>query len=135
MPASFTTVRTALKTTLSSIDGLTVYDTAPGQVTVPAAYVLPGDPVVAFDSTMARGSDDFQFIVRVLVSASVADASQNNLDKYLAGTGAASIKATVDGNLGGAVDFARVSQARNYGEYEHNGTTYLGVEFVVEVTA
>lgn len=133
MPASYSAVKAALKTTLESIDGLHVYDTPPGQIIVPAALVLPGEPLITYDETMARGSDSMQIIVRLLVSQQVVDIAQDNLDPYLAPEGDLSIKATVDGNLGGAVDYARVAQARNYGEYEYAGVTLLGVEFVVEV--
>lgn len=135
MPATLTAVRTALSTALAAIPGLNTSPTAPGQVTIPMAFVMPGEPVVSFDSTMARGSDDFQFIVRLLVGNQTDYASQGEIDKYLAGTGTHSVKEAVDGNLGGAVDFSRVATARNYGEFDHNGVIYLGVEFVVEVTA
>jgi len=135
MPATLTAVRDALATALATIPGLNTSATAPGQVTIPIAFVLPGDPVVSFDSTMARGSDDFQLIVRLLVGQQTDYASQDEIDKYLAGTGTHSVKEAVDGNLAGAVDFARVASARNYGEFDHNGALYLGVEFVVEVTA
>lgn len=137
MPAaSYSTVRDALKTALDTIDGLTVYATANSTVNPPAAVVLPGDPVISFDSTMARGADDMLFVVRLLVGQQTDYAAQDKIDAYLAGTGPSSVKAAVDGNLGGVVDFARVSQARNYGEFEHpDGHVYLGVEFVIEVTA
>lgn len=135
MPVGFSAVRSALKTRLQTISGLTVYATAPGQVNPPAAIILPGEPLVSYDSTMARGSDDLQMVIRVLVAPQIDYASQDDLDVYLAGSGASSVKEAVDGNLGGTVDFARVVLARNYGDFDHNGVTYLGVEFVVEVTA
>ena len=135
MPAaSYSNIRAKIAEALRQIDGLHAYDRAPGQVVTPAAVVLPGDPAVSYDSTMARGSDDMLFIVRVLVGAAVDQASQDTLDAYLAGTGDSSIKAVIDGNLDGTVHFARVAEARNYGEYEHGGVSLLGVEFVVEVT-
>lgn len=135
MPVGFTQVRTAIQVRLQTIDGLRVHDTAPGQVVAPVAIVLPGEPVITYDATMARGSDDLQVVVRLLVAQGADYASQAELDKYLAGSGAHSVKAAVDSDLDGLVSFARVAAARNYGEFDHGGTLYLGVEFVVEVTS
>lgn len=135
MPASFSSIRSAIKGALETIDGLHAYAEAPGQIVAPAAIVLPASPLINYDATMQRGSDDYQLVIRLLVNASVDDTSQTNLDAYLEPSGASSIKAAIDGDLGGVVDFARVARADNYGEYEYAGVTYLGVEFVVEVTA
>lgn len=135
--ASYSAIRDGLKTALETIEGLRVDDTAPGQINPPAAVILPGDPVVSWDSTFDRGSDDFQFIARVLVSLADLRTAQDALDAFLAGSGDSSVKQAVEGDdtLGGVAYSTAVSSARNYGEYSYAGVTYLGVEFVVDISA
>jgi hypothetical protein len=135
--ASLSALRAGIAARLATIPGLTVYASPPGQVNVPAAIVLPAADFVTFDATMGRGSDDFSFLARVLVADTVADVGQDSLDAYLAGSGAHSVKAAIegDGTLGGIASYAVVTSARAYGDYEYAGLSYLGVEFAVEVTA
>lgn len=128
-------IRDGIKARLDTITDLNTYDTAPGQVIVPAAVVIPGKPSISYDSTMARGSDDYLFTIQLLVSKAIDDAGQDKLDGYLNSSGATSVKAAVDGTLGGTVDFARVATADDYGLTEWNGITYLGAKITVEVTA
>lgn len=133
--ASVSGIRDGLKTRLATIIGLRAHDTAPGQVQPPAAIVTPG--TIQFDSTMARGADDFTFVITLLVSAAVDRTAQDALDAYLAGSGAKSVKAAVeaDVSLGGAAHFARVVGVNQYGLIEYGGVQYLGAEFLVQVTA
>lgn len=133
--ATVSAIRDGIKARLATIDGLNTYDTAPDQVLAPAAVVIPGKPAVSYDSTMARGSDDYRFTIQLLVSKQIDHDAQDKLDGYLDASGATSVKAAVDGTLGGTVDFARVATADDYGLTEWNGITYLGARFTVEVTA
>ncbi len=134
--ASVTSIRSGLATRLATITGLTAHATLKGQV-VPPAAVVEG-PDIDFDATMGRGSDDFVFTVKLLVSSSVTDQAQAKLDGYLAGSGATTtVKGAIeaDDTLGGAVSFAWVARVRQYGLVEYAGVQYVGCEFLIEVTA
>jgi hypothetical protein len=139
--AGFNAVRTALAQRLASVPGLTVYAEVPDSPEVPAAIIFPGfegEPTIRFDSTMARGSDDLLFTVVLLVQYADDVSGQDELDAYLDGSGAKSVKALIeaDETLGGLVSFARVREARNYGSRQSAVTAprYLGVELCVEIT-
>lgn len=133
--ASISAIRDGLKTRLETISGLRAHDTVPGQINPPAAVVRRRQ--INFDSTMARGSDDFLFTITLLIQFGENRNAQNQLDAYLAGSGTLSIKAAIEGEqtLGGVVDFARVAQAGEDALMEYNGVEYLSVDFTVEVTA
>lgn len=133
--ASVSAIRDGLSTALGAISGLRAYDTVPGQVSPPAAIVEPASPLIVFDSTMGRGSDELAFNVTVLVQYGTDRTSQDALDAYLAGSGASSVKAAIeaDDTLGGIVSYARVASATDYGPMTFAGVDYLGVRFSVEV--
>jgi hypothetical protein len=119
---------------------LAVHAQVPDSITPPAAVIMPGfegEPAIRFDSTMARGADDFLFTVTLLVSSADDLSGQEELDAYLEGSGARSVKAVVeaDPSLGGVAHFARVREARNYGPQTWGEARYFGVDFGVEVTA
>lgn len=140
--ASIVAIRDGLKTNLQTISGLRVTEYVTGTIVTPAAIITPGDggrgrQAIMFDATMGRGSDDYLFTVIVLVSNTVERTSTDALDAYLAGSGATSIKAAVesDERLGGVAHFARVQGVHDYGLIDYGGQTYLGAEFIVEVTA
>jgi len=131
--ASLSSMRTGLQTRLATITGLNAYDKAPGTVVVPAAFPMPGP--IEFDETMGRGSDLYTFRVRLLVQRSTETYAQEDLDAYLAGSGSSSIKAAIEGDetLSGVADWTRVTGVPVYGDIEHNGISYLGADFIVEV--
>lgn len=133
--ASDTSIRDGIVTRLQTIAGLTAYDHIPGHVNVPAATV--SRRVTRFDSVMARGADDFEYVVRVLVSNADPKLAQEQMSEYLAGSGAKSIKAAIEGDqtLAGVVDFARVREAAEEGITHVGDVDYMAVDFVVEVTA
>lgn len=136
--ADITTILEAVATRVKTITSLANRASAFGKdfVDPPWAIVVP-EPgeFIHFDSTLARGSDDLSVCIKVLVGAATDRVSQQNLNAYLATSGASSIKAAVDGDLGGAVHFATVRSARNYGDVEWGGAVFNGVEFAVEVCA
>lgn len=135
--ASLSALRAGLATRLATITGLHVYANPLGLINPPAALVIPAGNFLDFDATMGRGSDNFRFTVRLLVAETVADLGQDALDPYLAGSGASSIKAAIegDGSLGSIASFTVVTGAEGYGGYEYGGVSYLGCDFSVEVTA
>lgn len=140
MTADISAIRDGLKTNLETISGLRVWEYVTGTVAVPAAVIVPGDGgrgrrAIDYDQTMGRGSDMFMFTILVLVSDAVERTSVDELDAYLAGSGASSVKAAVesDETLGGIVGWTNVQGVQDYGRIQYGGQTYLGAEFIVEV--
>jgi hypothetical protein len=136
-------MRDGFKTRLETISGLRVHEYAKGAVNPPFAVVVPGAPgidrhAIDFDATMGRGSDDYLFTIFLGVSNADDRTAHDALDEYLASAGGKSVKDAVEGNGGnleGTCSFVRVRGVRNYGIIEYAGVTYLGAEFVCEVTA
>lgn len=133
MTWSVSAIRDGLKTALETIGGLRAYDTEPGQVSVPAAVVIPGEPFVEYDLAMGDNADQLNFVVLVLVQRADDRTAQDALDGYLAGSGALSVKSAIEGTLGGVVNDASVSTAVGYGPYSYANVEYLGVKFNVSV--
>jgi hypothetical protein len=106
-----TQVRKGLKANLEAIKGMRVYDLIPTPAVAPCAIV--GQLDFTFDLNNARGLDQANLDVVVLVGRFSERAAQNDLDKYLAGEGAFSIKTAIesDRTLGGACNTLRVTSA------------------------
>lgn len=102
-------VKDALDTALSTITGLRVFDYVPDGLAPPAAVIEPLE--VEFDAAMQRGLDVYTAYVLVIVGRMSERTASDRLDVYLAGSGAGSVKAAIDGTLGGAVASARVTRA------------------------
>lgn len=121
----FNTTMDALGARLLTISGLRVYDFLADSVAPPAAVVAL--PEITYDFTKGRGTDRVVFPVHVLISK-VSDRASR--DKY--GAYAVSVKAAVDGTLGGTVHTARVVSAIA-SIMSVAGTDYLAATFNVEV--
>lgn len=147
MPGTIVGIKNGLKTRLETIpsfgDGRIYHyvpDTqeAPSVTIVPGTFI-PGDTKAAlqFDSSFGRGSDEYVFTLAVVVSRTVDRAAADQLDKFLAPSGAESIKAAIeaDPTLGGAAHFAHVDRVVQYGALVWNGMSFFGAQIVVEVTA
>jgi hypothetical protein len=121
-------VRDGLKTRLQTISGLRAYDLIPDTVVPPAAVV--GQLDFTFDIDNARGLDQAQVDVLVIVQRFSERTGQDKLDAYLAGSGASSIKAAIEGDrtLGGAVQTLRVTGAEA-GTYDSQGVTFLSYRY------
>ena len=121
-------VRDGLKTRLQTITGLRVYDLIPDTVTPPAAVV--GQLDLTFDINNARGLDQANCDVMVIVQRLSERVAQDKLDAFLAGSGAGSIKAAIEGDrtLGGAVNTLRVISAEG-GTYESAGALFLSYRY------
>jgi hypothetical protein len=125
-------VRTALKTRLETIDGLRVYDTAPDAVVPPAVVIKPA-PGQLIDYNSATGVDDLRFTLILVVPRRDEGAAQDELDSYLARSGANSIYATISGLAVPGTDFAEVMNASDYGGYTYANETFFGCKFLVVV--
>jgi hypothetical protein len=128
-------IRRGLAQRLRTIEGLEAYTFITSRPNVPAAMVSRRH--TAYDATMARGSDDFEYLITMAVSWADPEVAQESMSRYLDTAGDLSVKAAVEAEdtLGGVVDFARVVEAREELIREFGDTPYLTVEIVVEVTA
>jgi hypothetical protein len=122
------TVRDGLKTRLQTITGLRAFDLIPEVPTPPCAIV--GQLDFTFDIDNARGLDQAYVDIYVIVQRFDARSGQDKLDAYLAGSGAGSIKAALEGDrtLGGAVQTLRVLSAES-GTYDSQGNLYLSYRY------
>lgn len=126
-------VREALATAIETgITGLRCYPRWPGSINPPCAIVVRRetqyDPAFDVDA-------DTTLAVRVLLGFVNTQGGQEDLDDYLAPTGAKSIPAVInaDPTLGGLVAWARpsVAEAELLGTF--GGIDYLYSDIVVEV--
>ncbi len=78
--------------------GLTCLSYVPDAIATPMLF--PADIEQDFTGAMARGMDTLTVTVRVLVSRADDRAGQELLDSFLSGSGAASLKAAIEGTVG-----------------------------------
>jgi hypothetical protein len=136
--ASLAEIRTAIQATLDAAfidDPITGYDQVPESVNVPAFVVVPR--ASDFQLAFGRGIDSYTFGVIVLVSRRDDELAQEDLDPYVTGAGASSIRQAIWGarhlGLGDDVE-ARVTGMTDYGgTYAFGSTEYAGAQLTVEV--
>ena len=134
--ADIAAIRSGLKTRLAtSSTFIQVAATVPDTVSVPAAIVQPGSPVVEYHQTFGNGLERFLFKVLVLAQRFDEEANQTLLDGFLSGSG--SIQTLIEGDttLGGTCSVCQVVSADTYGLVDINDTPFLGCEYSVEVYA
>lgn len=117
---------------LDEIPGLNVFPYWVKKVPVPGATVgLPSE--IEYDQTYGRGLDKMTVPIIVLVGMVSAKASAAELNAYMDGSGARSIK----WNLNGARDWAScddvVVRSVIPDTYSSGGVVLLGAEFTVDV--
>jgi hypothetical protein len=128
-------IQDGLATRLATIDGLRTANYIPDQINPPVAIPIPTG--ITYDTTFARGMDEYAFTILVLVGAASDRTAQALMARYCAPSGAASIKAMVeaDKTLGGAAFDCRVMEMRNYQQTPVGDQMYLSAEFTVQVYA
>ena len=128
-------LRTGIATNLATISGLRTAATVPSDPKPPVAVVMPNS--ITFDTAFARGLDEYEFIVLVIVGKVDDRTAQNALDGYCNPTGAESVKTAIerDKTLGGNAQTLRVTNMRNYSALSIAENTYLAAEFTVQVYA
>lgn len=141
---TITEIREALATRFATIPGLRVHAEAPGQINPPVAIIIPGmgnqtsqgSAVVSYDSTFARGSNDYLFTAKLVVAKPDDRTAQNKLDSYLSVDGANSLYTALDtdSTLGGLVSFARLKNVYFYGLVPWGNIDYFGADILIEVT-
>lgn len=128
-------IRSGLATRLGTISGLRTSSTMPDQVNPPVAIVAPVG--VDYDLNAGNGLTRYNFLITVLVARADGRSAQNQIDSYIAPTGATSIKAAIEGDrtLGGKAQTCRVTGVNNYALIDTLEIPFLSVDFVVEVYA
>ena len=135
MTATLTEVRNALKATLESISGLRVHAFPKGEISPPAAVIMPAEGAFLSYRVTMDASHDLELTITVFTQWSTDAGATEALDAYLADSGTKSIYAAVeaDQTLGGVVDSCTVVSAQNHGKVTYGGPDYFAVEFAVEV--
>lgn len=118
-------IRTDLARALEDVDGLSSYDTVPGQVNTPAAVVAPEDIEYHVDF---EGGATYTLTIQFLVSIGDWATAQETLDGFVShdGTAVAAIEASEDVN-------ASVIGIQAYGLTQFANTDYLGAQLIVRV--
>jgi len=130
---SFKALRATVAGVLNGFGGLNGYGKLPGTVNLPAAVVMPSaGQFYVFDTTMERGSDDIKLTILLLVSTAVNENAQDQLDDFLPG-GQYNIKAQLEGNLSGQVEYITVDVAQDYSLHMVAGTQYFGMQVLCTV--
>jgi len=114
--ASIKEIRTAIQTVVGdALNELTVYRTVPDVENLPALVVMPAE--TNFVAAMGRGVDTHTFSLYLLVSNREAELAQDELDDYVTGSGAKSIRQVVwlNRTLGLANTDAHISGMSGYG--------------------
>jgi hypothetical protein len=133
--ATMSELRAALAVRLATITGLRTSATLPDQPAPPQAVVYPDR--VLYDTALGRGSDEYTFIVLVIVGRIAERSAQTSLDAYCNPSGATSIKAAIEGDstLGGKAFDCRVTEMRGQSSLTIGDATYLTAEFSVTALA
>lgn len=127
--ASLAAVRDAIKATLeANIAGIHGYDTVPEVTNLPAIVAAPVQ--IDFTFANARGTDEYQFDLFVLVSTIDMRRAQELLDSFITGAGASSVREVIYNNsalgLADGTD-AHVANMRGYGgSYESANIHHIG---------
>lgn len=130
------TVRAGLAARLDTISGLRVYATPPDSVQeLPAAVVAYRGPAATYDHVLGAADAWYRFEVLLLVGSADEGQAQEDLEPYMGPTGASSVKAAVDGTLGGNADWASVGQGTPVARLTFpgkQGSQYWGTKFPVD---
>ncbi|MPZ89404.1 MAG: hypothetical protein GEU81_15310 [Nitriliruptorales bacterium] len=126
--ASLSALRDALKATITgAIPELHVYDTVPDNAQLPALIVTPRS--AAFAEAMGRGVDSWEFELVVLTQYGDPATAQDALDRFVTGSGTASIREAIWNNrsLGLTSTHTYVAAMSDYNaRMEIGGTEVVG---------
>lgn len=121
-------IRDDLKTRLTTIGGITVYDTVPAKPEVPCAVIEP--QAITVHSSFERGSCDVAFTVLILVQCADWLSAQDALDGYASIGQAGSVVDALELAAGGA-EFVTVNLIDGYGTVTVGENMFGSVTFHV----
>jgi len=127
---NLSTVRTALREALSTIDGLSVSSVRVSSIAPPHAVIVIGP--IEYDATMGRGSDIGQAQIIVYVSRADDGVGIQQLDAFRTGTGERSIKAAIEAAAGDGISYFRVRRSEE-GTASLGDQEFIAATFDVEV--
>ena len=132
---TFSELRTGLATNLATIAKLRTANLIPDQINPPIAIITP--ETITYDTAFARGLDEYNFTVLVIVHRVAERSAQSSLDAFCNPTGSTSIKTAIesDRSLGGKAQTLRVTDLRTYQALSVGDVDYLAAEFSVVVYA
>jgi hypothetical protein len=115
------------------------FDYVPDDFDPPAIY--PEGVKVDFDQTHGRGTDKITVRLRLLCARTDDREGQHQLYRFLAGSGAGSVKAAIEaargepgvGALDGACDDLHVREVGEARWYEHAGERLIGADLMVDI--
>jgi hypothetical protein len=127
--ASIADIRDGIAENLATISGLRTTTTIPDNPQPPVAIIQPSS--ISYDRAFARGLDEYNFVVTLIVGRASERQAQRLLDLYCAGTGSSSVKTAIESNrtLTGLIQDLRVTAMRNYGTISIGEVIYLAAEF------
>jgi len=132
--ATIAAIRTAIKTSLVGITGVTWYDVHPGQAILPAGIVRRQLTNFGVDFD---GSDDHIFAVSLYLPLTEVSSAQSNLDELLSTSGARSVKVALEASatLGGVVQFINVERVAEEGVADISGVQCLVGTVIITIGA
>lgn len=106
-----------------------------GIVHAPAVIIEPGE--VDWRTSMQRGHDKWELLIRVLIGTAMNEGAHKARDEFFGG--ARDIKDAIESHVplrdGTAAHDVFVKAARKFDAWVYQGTTYLGVEFALDAYA
>lgn len=115
---------------LDTITGLRVFSHPVDKVDPPTAVVSL--PEITFDATYGRGCDRLSLPVVLAVGKVVDRAARDNLAPFIAGSGATSFKAVLEGFTPASFDTVRV-QGATPDVITWSGIEYLAYTFTLDI--
>lgn len=133
--ADLAVIRNAIGDALDDIEGIQVQRTPGAMVHPPCVVVEPGE--VDFAEAFQRGHEKWEILVRVLIGTAFDSAAHQQRDEFFGGV--RDIKDAIEGHVplrdGTAAQDVLVRTARKFDAWVYQATSYLGVEFAVDVYA
>lgn len=137
--ADLSAIRVALGDAIEATDRgagtLTVQRFPGAMVHAPCVVIEPGE--VDWRTSMQRGHEKWEMLVRVLVSTTFGEAAHRNRDEFFGGV--RDLKDAIESHVplrdGTVAHDVFVRTARKFDAWVYQGTSYLGVEIAVDVYA
>jgi hypothetical protein len=133
MAATASQVLTGLKNRLATIPGLRTFSYQPSQINPPIAFPVINQ--VNYHRAMGGGLVVFDCVVYVIVGRYTDDRANQDLDDYLAFSGAKSLRAVIEGDetLGGVAQSLTVASSSDITSASQGDAEFLQIATQVTV--